>query len=137
MFRERGRCPYCYASMVPTMHVSWHGKYLSFPYPIYLCYRHGYFVWRGEGKGHILADFSKLKHEAIEVRDESPNALGDVYAESPIVKMKCKYCGYEWKQYLTPWVTYDKGVWCPNCDSFLDLNKDNPIVERYVSKDKK
>jgi len=59
----------------------------------------------------------------------------NVYAESPIVKIKCKYCGYEWKQYLTPWVTYDKGVWCPNCDGFLDLNKDNPIVEKYTPKD--
>ena len=124
MYEEMGRCPYCDSRMESTMGVSWRGKYLGFAYPVYLCYRHGYFIWRGSRRGHVLADFSKLEKEAIEVKVEPPEAKPNAYAEAPIIEIKCKYCGYRWKQYLTPFVKLDKGVWCPDCRSFLDLNKD-------------
>jgi len=124
MYKEMGRCPYCYNRMDSFMGVSWRGKYLEFPYPIYLCYRHGYFVWRGSSKGHVLAEFLKLEKEAIKVKAEPPGTPSNAYAEAPIVEIKCKFCGYKWRQYLTPFTKHDNGVWCPDCRSFLDLNKD-------------
>jgi len=56
----------------------------------------------GSRRGHVLAGFSKLEKEAIEVKVEPLEAKPNAYAEAPIIEIKCKYCGYRWKQYLTP-----------------------------------
>ncbi|MEM5831464.1 MAG: hypothetical protein QXO40_04635 [Candidatus Aenigmatarchaeota archaeon] len=120
--QEEGRCPYCNIIMSFTKSISLHGKLLLFPYKLYLCYRHGYFVWRGKKRGHILADFSKLEQEA-EVKQLTPEVREDEYAKSPIIKLKCYLCSYKWKQFLTPWVTSSKTIFCPNCKTELDKDE--------------
>jgi uncharacterized paraquat-inducible protein A len=125
--QEEGRCPYCDIKMTSTKSVSLHGKVLLFPYSLYLCYRHGYFIWRGRKKGHVLADFSKIEQEA-EIKPLSPEAKEDEYAKSPIIELKCYICGYKWKQFMTPYVSSSKTILCPNCKAELD--KDKAIIKK-------
>ncbi|MEM1574088.1 MAG: hypothetical protein QXY96_06405 [Candidatus Methanomethylicaceae archaeon] len=118
---EERRCPYCGIVMSSTKSIGLHGKLLSFPYSIYLCYRHGYFVWRGRN-GYTLADFSKLEKEA-EIKQLTPEAKEDEYAKSPIIELKCYICNYKWKQYTTPWLISSKTIFCPDCKAELDKDK--------------
>lgn len=134
MFETEGRCPLCKDSsgigsvMDHRTFLTCDGKCYTFPYRVYYCFWHGWFVWRGK-KGHQLIDFSKLKHEAIEVEplpSESPDT--SAIADYSIVKMKCPYCEDEWEQYDKTWTTQDGCVICPSCGAKIPKGK--AVVKR-------
>jgi hypothetical protein len=56
--------------------------------------RHGYFIFRGRKKGHVLADFSKIEQE-IEIKSLLPEAKEDGYTKFLIIELKCYICGYK------------------------------------------
>jgi len=122
VLETEGRCPLCGRAMTHTISITCSGKSYTFPYRLYLCFYHGYFVWRGK-KGHQLADFSKLQREAIRVEPLPLGVPTNVYAESPIVKMKCPFCKDEWKQYDKTWTTQGGGVICPFCGAEIPKKK--------------
>jgi len=129
MFETEGRCPLCRdgKAMTHTISISCDGKSYTFPYRLYHCFWHGYFVWRGK-KGHQLADFSKLQHEATRVDPLPPEVPTPTPADYLIVKMKCPFCKGEWKQYDKTWTTQSGGVICPSCGA--EIPKEKAVVKR-------
>ena len=125
MSEVKGRCPLCInhrAMGKPRIHLTCERKSYTFPFRIYHCPYHGYFVWRG--KKHQLVDFSKLKHQAKKVESlppESPDT--NTIADYSIVKMKCPHCGGEWRQYDKTWTTQTGGVICPCCGAEIPKEK--------------
>jgi hypothetical protein len=100
----------------------------TFPFRIYYCHLHGYWVWRGK-KGHQLVNFSKLKHQATKVEPlppESPDT--STIADYLIVKMKCPYCEHKWEQYDKTQLTQSGGVFCPDCGA--EIPKEKALVKR-------
>ncbi len=126
MYEVEGRCPLCDTAMTHTISITYRGKSYTFPYSIYFCFHHGYFVWRGK-KGHQLVDFSKLQHEATRVEPLPPGVPTNLYAESPIVEMKCPFCKGKWRQYDKAWTTQSGGVICPFCRA--EIPKEKAVVE--------
>ena len=103
--------------MSSTRSVAWRGKALFFPFNLYLCYYHGYFVWR-RGR-HYLVNFEKLQHQAI---DSEPTDKSDYYAESKIVKMRCPFCGGKWRQYERVFTYEGEKIACPFCRAYIPKN---------------
>jgi len=122
MVEVEGRCPYCDTAMTHTSSVSWHGKSYTFPYSLYLCYRHGYFVWRGR-KGHLLFELPKFDREATEISSIPLGVPENEFIKSSIKVLKCKFCRFKWRQFITPWVVADKRLSCPCCHATLNLEE--------------
>jgi len=102
-------------------------KILEFPYLLHWCPYHGYFVWRGK-RGYELADFPKLQKEAISIKPKPPDAKA-LYTDCTIVKMKCPYCKYVWKQYRdTPPDSWGKTIYCPSCHA--EIPKEKALLKR-------
>jgi hypothetical protein len=120
---EFGRCPLCGRAMSDRVkHVTLRDKILEFPYYLHWCPYHGYFIWRGR-KGYELADFSKIEREAISVKPKPPDVKAP-YTDYSIVRMKCPYCGFKWKQYKdTPPNSWGNIIVCPSCKSEISKEK--------------
>lgn len=115
-----GRCPLCRRGALCRAMES-HVKSLrcdkldyTFPFRIYWCKHHGYWIWRGNK--HELMDFAKIKREAIKIEEHSapPTAYTPTLADYLVVKLKCPYCKKEWKQYDKTW-THNGMIFCPFC----------------------
>ena len=100
----------------------------TFPFRIYYCRWHGYWVWKGK-KGHQLVDFSKLKHQATRVEPLPPDSPDtSTMADYLIVKMKCPYCEHEWGQYDKTLTTQSGSITCPSCRA--EIPKEKALVKR-------
>jgi hypothetical protein len=118
---QKGNCPYDgHAFDQTTKSVSWSGKTLTFPYPIYFCFYHGFFVWRKDK--NVLFELPKFEHEAIDISPLPPEAPDDAYLKCPIKMLKCKFCGSRWRQYITPFFVSDGKFCCPYCDGEQPYN---------------
>ena len=129
MIEWEGRCPLCInhrAMQKPVKSVSCDGKIYTFPYRLYYCHYHGYFIWRGNK--HELFNFSKLQHRA-KVKPLPSGVPSPTLGDYRIVEMKCTEpeCGYEWRQYDKTW-TYDENVICPKCG--VEIPKEKALVKR-------
>ena len=119
-YEVEGRCPRCRRGSIcramPKAVKSLRCDKLdyTFPFRIYWCQYHGYWIWRGNK--HELLDFSKIKHEAVRIEEFSPTpgAYTPTLADYLIVKMKCPHCGGKWKQYDKTW-TQNGNIFCPFC----------------------
>ena len=107
--------------------ISCDGKRYTFPYRLYDCPYHGYFIWRGNR--HELFDFSKLKHRA-KVEPLPAGAPSPTLADYLIVEMKCTECGNEWSQYDKTWLYDDKYVICPKCGA--KIVKEEAVKDRNL-----
>ena len=113
MVETEGCCPLCRGgkAMRHSISITCDGKSYTFPYPLYYCIWHGYFIWR-RGK-HKLFNFSKHQCEAIRVDALPSEALTSKLEDYLIVEMECPYCKETWKQYDKTWTTQSGEVICP------------------------
>lgn len=131
MFETEGRCPLCINHRAMPHRgqksLTCDKVVYTFPFRIYYCDRHGYWVWRR--KKHHLVDFSKLKHQANKVEPLPPNSPDtSTMADYLIVKMKCPYCEHEWGQYDKTLTTQSGGIICPSCGA--EIPKEKALVTR-------
>jgi len=131
MYEIEGRCPLCGRAMPHrgVKSLTCDKVVYTFPFRIYYCHWHGYWVWRKNK--HELVDFSKIKHQAIRTEQlppESPDTT--TIADYLIVKMKCPYCGADWEQYDKTWTTQNGGVICPFCHA--EIPKEEAMKDKEV-----
>ena len=124
MFEVEAECPLCRHAMPHRgqKSLSCDKVIYTFPFRIYYCHYHGYWVWRGK-KGHQLVDFSKLKHQAIKVEPLPASVPSPTLLDYRIIEMKCPYCEGEWRQYDRTWTTQSGGVVCPLCHAEIPKEK--------------
>jgi len=112
-----GRCPKCWKVMQSwARNLICDFKRYNFPFKLYYCDKHGVYVWRG--RKHELLDLSRnearvepLEKEVIERFAKSETSMPSL-ADYSIVKLKCAYCGGEWKQTE---ITCTPMMICPFC----------------------
>jgi len=106
ILKREGRCPIFNRAMRSTKTIYWKDENLNgwrlsfFPYLIYECKYHGAYVWRGDKRGHILANFSLLKRDAKKKEEIKSTDRSYQFCNSyKIIKVQCPYCEETWEQH--------------------------------------
>src|SRR5208337_2477819 len=132
MFESEGSCPVCGNSMGKgTRSLSVGGRSYWMPYSIYCCWHHGYFMWRG--RKHNIITLKLLESEATKIEELPPEVPYLDSSEIIPVKMKCKYCGLEWRMH-SGFLRIGEKIWCPQhheLDAETAVVGEMPIVKRW------